>query len=732
MNKLSKDELVNSLIASMESINRQVDKERKERKIEKEKFLNNIKDLEKKIEELNLDIQNNENKYNKELNEEKQKYNELLEDLKIENEKLKEEIKQLNKEKEDLLEKTKKEKEDLIETSKKEKEELLKNIEQEKIKLEEEQKKSLENLKEEKLKMEQENKKQLELIQKKREEEEKKLKEDLEREKMKIKKEIDKEKLPTIDHETSKLLIDIVYNHIFKILNGQYYISIFDYIEQSAQNFELLDFFSQLNAFDNFSIDDNLFKFFNNFQSYINIKGDNSNLEDFLSQKSFKFFENKPNLELLKKISKLNIGNDKNMLEIYKEKRDNFMKSLSLSFDLLKSKFQKSMIYTNSSDKPNFLRIDKPNLKEITINMNEINIFKFYPLFKYQLVNIIYNIPSLTIITSSPHLIIIYDIILYCEKLTELNLICSFDENAEENSQNNISIVGETIPKIINSLKKLTSFSIQNIPLEGNVINSLRDALMYSNISSLGLSYTKIPQTKFDDFSQYFKNNKILTELDLSGYNFNILSTLNNSLFLSENNITSLTLSDNKFVDEDFQLITDILTKNPKIKKLNISKNTLTQKSCNILGVFLNKSTTIEDLNISSCGLTGENIALLVNSKGCLIFKTLILDNNNIGDIGLVMISNYIKNSTNLNTISLKNISGSDMGFNPIITNVLITKSPIKNIHFEKNKLITENLIKEIIKNSEKYDEKEIQFMISSTCVKDKSLSSYKCLKLIK
>ena len=115
-----------------------------------------------------------------------------------------------------------------------------------------------------------------------------------------------------------------------------------------------------------------------------------------------------------------------------------------------------------------------------------------------------------------------------------------------------------------------------------------------------------------------------------------------------------------------------------------------------------------------------------------MIFKNLILDNNNIGDIGLVMISNYIKNSTNLNTISLKNISGSDMGFNPIITNVLITKSPIKNIHFEKNKLITENLIKEIIKNSEKYDEKEIQFMISSTCVKDKSLSSYKCLKLIK
>ena len=66
MNKLSKDELVNSLIASMESINRQVDKERKERKIEKEKFLNNIKDLEKKIEDLNLDIQNKENKYNKE------------------------------------------------------------------------------------------------------------------------------------------------------------------------------------------------------------------------------------------------------------------------------------------------------------------------------------------------------------------------------------------------------------------------------------------------------------------------------------------------------------------------------------------------------------------------------------------------------------------------------------------------------------------------------------------
>ena len=160
---------------------------------------------------------------------------------------------------------------------------------------------------------------------------------------------------------------------------------------------------------------------------------------------------------------------------------------------------------------------------------------------------------------------------------------------------------------------------------------------------------------------EYIRGNLLeLTELDLSGYNFNVLSTLNNSLFLSENNITSLTLSDNKFVDEDFQLITDILTKNPKIKKLNISKNTLTQKSCNILGVFLNKSTTIEDLNISSCGLTGENIALLVNSKGCLIFKNLILDNNNIGDIGLVSIGAFIKNSKQLEIFELKKI---DIGY---------------------------------------------------------------------
>jgi Ran GTPase-activating protein (RanGAP) involved in mRNA processing and transport len=316
-----------------------------------------------------------------------------------------------------------------------------------------------------------------------------------------------------------------------------------------------------------------------------------------------------------------------------------------------------------------------------------------------------------------------------CEKLVTLNLIGPYFV-LQNNSSDNISLIGETIPKIITRVNKLTSFSIQYIPIELNIFNNLKNALMNSKITNLGLSYTKIPENKFVEFSQYLKGNQILTEINFSGHNCNIPTLLKNTIFSSDNNIISLSLSDNNLSEKDIEIISNFLIQFPKIKKLNISKNNLSQKSCIVLGSTLNKNTTLEEINLSSCGINGETIAILLSNKGSSIFKNVFLDNNNIEDLGLIMFSQFIKNSSNLNIISLRNVNGSDKGFNPIISTILVSKSQIKEIHLDRNKLINDEIVNTIIKSKDIYIEKGITFYVNASCVKNKDIN-YNCIKLI-
>ena len=94
------------------------------------------------------------------------------------------------------------------------------------------------------------------------------------------------------------------------------------------------------------------------------------------------------------------------------------------------------------------------------------------------------------------------------------------------------------------------------------------------------------------------------------------------------------------------------------------------------------------------------------------------------------MFSQFIKNSSNLNIISLRNVNGSDMGFNPIISTILISKSQIKEIHLDRNKLISEAIVNTIIKSKDIYIEKGITFYVNASCVKNKDVN-YNCIKLI-
>ena len=52
----------------------------------------------------------------------------------------------------------------------------------------------------------------------------------------------------------------------------------------------------------------------------------------------------------------------------------------------------KNSLININNEKPNFFTNVKGNVKEIIININDVNLFKFYALFKYQIKNKIHNI----------------------------------------------------------------------------------------------------------------------------------------------------------------------------------------------------------------------------------------------------------------------------------------------------------------------------------------------------
>ena len=79
--------------------------------------------------------------------------------------------------------------------------------------------------------------------------------------------------------------------------------------------------------------------------------------------------------------------------------------------------------------------------------------------------------------------------------------------------------------------------------------------------------------------------------------------------------------------------------------------------------------------------------------------KHINISGNNIGDIGLVSIGAFIKNSKNLEILELKNCGGSDMGFNSIVNTIHRNdNNKIKVIHYEKNEisLVTYEMLKKL------------------------------------
>ena len=185
----------------------------------------------------------------------------------------------------------------------------------------------------------------------------------------------------------------------------------------------------------------------------------------------------------------------------------------------------------------------------------------------------------------------------------------------------------------------------------------------------------------------YFSQNTLL-EIDLSNHYFHIPSLLNNSLlnYSINKQLTSICFNNCKLNEDDIKYISNYIVSSSSILICDIGKNILSPLSCSTFGYCILKTTSLETLRINECGINGESLLFIFNGKGSKPLKHVNLNGNEFGDIGLVSISAFMKNSPLLESIELEKCGGTDMGFVSLVNMIQSNaNSKIKYVNFHKN-----------------------------------------------
>ena len=224
------------------------------------------------------------------------------------------------------------------------------------------------------------------------------------KQKMKRKKKI----IKVSEEKKNKFLIDILCEFLLKLNNSQYFLTVFDLLNKCLKNYEELNYFAKMAVKYNRPINDLLFNFFSNLRSYIILTGKSSALNNFLTQKTFKYSEiGKDDIETLKKIRNIKIGNNNNILDIYKKKKELFFQKVGLTFDLLKDKILNEEEDESNNEFPDLLKINTPPT-ELIINFDKIDTIKLSPFISFQINNLFSKVEILSIEVSKVNLDIFY------------------------------------------------------------------------------------------------------------------------------------------------------------------------------------------------------------------------------------------------------------------------------------------------------------------------------------
>ena len=682
----------------------------------KTKEINNFRKEVSQLKDENYLLKQDNTKYKEDIDKLKEE-NKKLKEIETEHETMKNQFILIQKQKEAMNEKEEKYKEEI---SKKNKE--------------------IEELKELNSKLETNNNELLKYVKEVQEKEEELKKEKALNEKMREREEESKKEMNKIlkenenkdmdQEEKNKFLTDILCEYLLKLNNSQYFISVFQLLDNCMKHYDELKFFNKMDSLYGCPLNHTLYNFFGSFSSYINIANENVSLSDFLSQKTFKYSEiNKNDIEIIKRISSIRLSKDISVLDLYRKKKETFFKSVNLTFDLLKNKIindEDNKKNNMLNDKPDFLRITKPQ-KELIINFNEINMYKFSTLVDYQIYNILPKLQKLEIITSEAHLSILYSLVLNCSNLNSLKIILTSDFFNSINSS--LEIFNDTLPVLFSYLRNLTEFSYDNIVLSNKKIPDIVNAIKNSSIKKLSFISCFKSKEDLSLFNDYFHNPNCLTEINLSRHDFNVPTLLSSSLlnYSINKNLVSICFNSCNLNKEDIQYIANYIVQSPIMLTCNIGNNPLTPLACSTFAYCLQKTKSLEQLIMNNCGINGESLLFLFNGKGSQTLKYINISGNDIGDIGLVSIGAFIKNSPKLEIFELKNCGGTDMGFSSIVNTIhLNDKNSIKVIHYEKNKisLVTYEMLKKL---NEIFKAKEVTFYL------DKIEGEYKvdCVKFI-
>ena len=687
--------------------------------------------LKEEIDQLNLRI-GEEQKKNKELSSKvgnNPQNEEIIKKLKEEIDELKEykyKVRELNEQVtvlknqfylEEKLKTQFKEKKEKIEKTLEEKESSLNKLNEDIKKFEKQNKELLEYVKkakddEDKIKIEREKmKKEKEKFEKYKIEEEKRKKEDDKKrkeEEAKIKGEKEKKSTEMSEEKKNKFLIDILCEFLLKLNNSQYFLTVFDLLNKCLKNFEELNYFAKMSIKYNRPINDLLFNFYSNLRSYILLTGKNSALNNFLAQKTFKYSEiDKDDIETLKKIRNVKIGDNNNILDIYKKKKDLFFQKVGLTFDLLKDKILNDEAEDKNNDYPEVLKINIPPT-QLDINFDKMDIIKLSPFISFQINNAFSKLEDLSIETSKVSLDIFYSLIFNCKNLKSISIILN-----DKLSVNNVEILNNMISIIFTYLKNITSFSYNNVPLLNRFLSGSVTCIKNSKLKKLSLISFFNSKEDISMFNSYFSGPNDLEEINFSNHSFNIPVLLANSLLNYEvsKKLTSINFNSCALQDEDFVVICKYISENNLLKYCNLGNNEISQKSCFNLGTMVEKTTSLETLILNNCKLNGETSMLLFNSRGAKTLKNININDNEIGDIGLVGLTAFIKNSPKIEIFELAGVGGNDMGFSTLINCVKISGN-IKEIHFEKNK-ITKTSVDMIKGFNEDFKNKGVKFFIN-------------------
>lgn len=278
------------------------------------------------------------------------------------------------------------------------------------------------------------------------------------------------------------------------------------------------------------------------------------------------------------------------------------------------------------------------------------------------------------------------------------DILSLYFNNCKNFSTNIISYIMFIIQNL-----KLKVFGLESCKLNDPQIKIITEGLK-DNKGLLGLMLRKNNITSQGGFyiADYLNNNTNLRQLFLGGNSIKDkgLKSLLNTIALNNKNLTNLDLNDNKFDSNDFDALIDYLKNDPILNVLDISGNKMELKSLVKLGGILGSLKNIKNINLSKTGITSDHLPLLLKSFN---FEEITLDDNNLAEVGIIMLTKSLMGDKNLKKISLKNVGINIVALNGLLK-ALENAKEFKELHLENNN-IDDNCLNQmkIFSNNIKY-----------------------------